>query len=167
MTNYSRRRVLKMVGVVTIAGAAGQLLPLSPLHAAQPEAKLPGLDDFIQISRSLTGLESLNETVAHALVIALDKTQKDFATSLTRLKTLLQSQPELLQQERLAFGDAHADSEQLAKEILSGWYNGVVGTGFDALYVTYINNLANQLVSDKVVPPSFSYGPVGSWAQQP
>ncbi|WGY45697.1 sugar dehydrogenase complex small subunit [Vibrio sp. ABG19] len=167
MTNYSRRRVLKMVGVVTIAGAAGQLLPLSSLHAAQPPAKLPQLDGFLQVSRLLTGIDTLNETVAHALVIALDKTQKDFAASLIQLKTLFQSQPELLEQEQLAFGDIHANSEQLAKEILSGWYNGVVGTGFDALYVTYINNLANQLVSDKVVPPSFSYGPIGSWAQQP
>lgn len=167
MTHYSRRGVLKMVGLVTIAGAAGQLLPVSRLHAAQQQTAQPELDAFLRVSRSLTGFDTLNKTVAHALITALDHTQPEFAISLTRLDTLLQNQPQLLQQERLMFGDAQQASKQLAEEILNGWYNGVVGKGFDALYVTYINNLANQLVSDKLVPPSFSYGPVGSWAQQP
>ena len=80
---------------------------------------------------------------------------------------MLQSQPALLQKERLTFATADAESEKLAKVILGGWYNGVVGKGKDALYVTYINTLSSQLVSDKVVPPGFSYGPLGSWAKQP
>lgn len=165
MTHYSRRRVLKMVGLVTVASAAGQLLPLQPLRAAQPEATLAGLDDLMWVSRGLTQQDNLNITVGRALLQALNHTQKGFIGSLLQLKTLLQNQPELLQQDRLTFADA--DSEKLAKVILGGWYNGVVGKGEHALYVTYVNTLANQLVDDKLVPPSFSYGQCGSWAQQP
>jgi hypothetical protein len=165
MNHYSRRRVLKMVGLVTVASAAGQLLPLPPLRAAQPEATLAGLDDLMLVSRGLTQQDNLNITVGRALLQALNHTQKGFIGSLLQLKTLLQNQPELLQQDRLTFADA--DSEKLAKVILGGWYNGVVGKGEHALYVTYVNTLANQLVDDKLVPPSFSYGQCGSWAQQP
>jgi len=167
MTHYSRRRVLKMAGLVAIASAAGQLLPLPRLRAAQPDAPLPGLDDFMRVSQLLTQKKDLNATVAHALMLALGQTQKGFARALTQLSSLLQSQPALLQQDRLTFAEADADSEKLARAILGGWYNGVVGKGDRALYVTYVNTLASQLVSDKLVPPSFSYGQMGSWAQQP
>lgn len=165
MNHYSRRRVLKLVGLVTVASAAGQLLPLPRLRAAQPDAPVAGLDDLMQVSRWLTQQDSLNLTVGRALLQALNQTQKGFIGSLLQLKNLLQSQPELLQQDHLTFADA--DSEKLAKVILAGWYNGVVGKGQHALYVTYVNTLANQLVDDKLVPPSFSYGECGSWAQQP
>ncbi|ARJ44258.1 hypothetical protein B1H58_10380 [Pantoea alhagi] len=167
MTHYSRRRVLKMAGVVAIASATGQLLSLPRLKAAQPQGPLPGLDEFIQVSRLLIQQTELNVTVAHALTQAFSQTQKGFISELTRLKNLLQNQPALLQQDRLKFADADAESEKLAKAILSGWYNGVVGKGNHALYITYVNTLASQLVSDKLVPPSFSYGQIGSWAQQP
>ena len=166
MTHYSRRRVLKMVGLVTIASAAGQLLPLPRLNAAQSLINVTGLDDFMQVSQLLTQQENLNATVGRALLLALTQTQKGFLQALTQLKTLLQNQPELLQQDHLTFA-ADADSEKLAKAILGGWYNGVIGKGNHALYVTYVNTLANLLVDDKLVPPGFSYGECGSWAQQP
>lgn len=167
MTHYSRRRVLKMAGLVAIATTAGQLLPLPRLNAARPDAPLPGLDDFIQVSRLLTQQATLNTTVAHALMLALSQTQKGFISGLAQLKTVLQSQPALLQQETLTFAAADAECEKLAKAILGGWYTGVVGKGNHALYVTYVNTLASELVSDKLVPPSFSYGQMGSWATQP
>ncbi|MDO6407200.1 sugar dehydrogenase complex small subunit [Pantoea phytobeneficialis] len=167
MKLYSRRRVLKMAGLVVITSAAGHLLPLPRLNAAQSLANASAQADFIQVSQWLTQQENLNSAVAHALLIALNQTQQNFMAGLTQLKALLQSQPELLQQEQLTFAASDAASEKLAQVILAGWYNGVVGKGKHALYVTYVNTLANQLVNDKLVPPSFSYGKCGSWAQQP
>ncbi|MFT4274448.1 MAG: sugar dehydrogenase complex small subunit [Pantoea sp.] len=167
MKLYSRRRVLKMAGLVVITSAAGLLLPLPRLNAAQSLANASAQADFIQVSQWLTQQENLNSAVAHALLIALNQTQQNFMAGLTQLKALLQSQPELLQQEQLTFAASDAASEKLAQAILGGWYNGVVGKGKHALYVTYVNTLANQLVNDKLVPPSFSYGKCGSWAQQP
>lgn len=167
MKHYSRRRVLKMAGLVAITSAAGHLLPLPRLNAAQPQADAVAQANFIQVSQWLTQLENLNSTVAHALFIALNQTQQAFTAELTQLTALLQSQPGLLQQDHLTFAASDVASEKLAKAILGGWYNGVVGKGKHALYVTYVNTLANQLVNDKLVPPSFSYGKCGSWAQQP
>lgn len=167
MTHYSRRRVLKLVGVVTLASAAGQLLPVSSLQAAQQDPLQSELKDFTQVSLWLSAETELNPTVAQALLVAFKQTDKEFSRHLSQLKALLQSQPQLLQQDHLVFGQGNEGSEKLAHAILTSWYSGVVGNGFDAVYVTYINNLANQLVSDKLIPPSFSYGPIGSWAQKP
>lgn len=167
MKHYTRRCVLKIAGLVAVTSAAGHLLPLPRLNAAQPEAQDLALTHFMQLSQQLTQQEDLNETVGTALFYALRQTQENFSTELSQLNALLSNQPELLQQARLQFVEGDAASEKLAKAILSGWYNGVVGKGDGALYVTYINTLASQLVNDKLVPPSFSYGKCGSWAQQP
>lgn len=167
MNLYSRRRVLKMAGLVGVTTAAGHLLPLPQLNAAQPDPQAPALADFMQLSTLLVQQDGLNTTVGAALFHALSKTQKNFAVGLTQLKALLTSQPERLEQDLLHFAESESTNEKLAKAILGGWYNGVVGKGNDALYVTYVNTLASQLVKDKVVPPGFSYGACGSWARQP
>ncbi|MDQ1224050.1 hypothetical protein QE443_000211 [Pantoea ananatis] len=167
MNHYSRRRVLKMVGLVAVTSAAGHLLPLARLNAAQPDAQTDELDIFLQVSQQLTQQDELNETVGAALYDTLSQTQKNFSSALLRLSNLLTHQPDLLQQERLPFAESDAGSAKLASTILSGWYTGVVGKGKNARYITYINTLANQIVNDKLVPPSFSYGVCGSWASQP
>ncbi len=165
--HYSRRRALKLLGLVTLTSATGQFLALPPLKAAQSPASPAALADFMQISRLLTQLDELNTTLAQALLMTLEQTHPGFASALTQLKNRLQNQPALLQQDRLTFSSADAESEKIAQAILGGWYNGVVGKGKGARYVTYVDTLAAQAVSDKLVPPSFSYGPIGSWAHQP
>lgn len=167
MNLYSRRRVLKMAGLVGVTTAAGHLVPLPRLNAAQPDPQASALADFMQISTLLVQQDDLNPTLGAALFFALSKTEKSFAAGLGQLKNLLTSQPQLLTQDRLQFAGSEAAMEKLAKAMLGGWYNGVVGKGNDALYVTYINTLSSQLVKDKVVPPGFSYGACGSWARQP
>lgn len=167
MTHYSRRRVLKMVGLVAVTSAAGHLLPLPRLNAAQPDPQAGALAGFMQLSQQLTQLDGLNHTVGAALFHALSQTQEHFARDLNQLMALLEARPALLLQDRLQFDADQHSSETLAKAILAGWYNGVVGKGTGARYVTYINTLANHLVNDKLVPPGFSYGPCGSWAARP
>lgn len=162
MTHYTRRRVLKMVGVVTIAGAAGQILPLPPLRAAQSPAHVAGLDDFMQVSRLLTQQQALNITVGRALLLALSETLPGVVAELGPLKSRLQNQAG--QQPDLADNPYGAP---LSRAILEGWYTGVVGKGSGARYVTYVNTLANLAVSDKLVPPGFAYGECGSWAKRP
>lgn len=167
MKHYSRRGVLKMVGLIAVTSAAGELMPLPRLNAAQPKPQAAALADFMQISSQLTQQETLNPTVGAALFHALSLTQKNFIIGLSQLKALLHNQPDLLKQDRLQFPVSDAIGEKLAKSILGGWYNGVVGKGNNALYVTYTSTLASQLVKDKLVPPGFSYGACGSWAKQP
>lgn len=167
MKHFTRRRVLEMAGLIALTSSTGTLLPLPKLKAAQPAVQAPALAEFMLVSLKLTQQDELNSAVGAALFHALTITQKSFATALTQLSTLLTSQPALLQQDRLAFAESQAAEEKLAKAILGGWYNGVVGKGNGAIYVTYVNTLASQLVKDKLVPQSFSYGKCGSWAQQP
>ncbi|WP_443114040.1 sugar dehydrogenase complex small subunit [Herbaspirillum seropedicae] len=167
MTHTSRRRVLKVVGLMTGVGAAGLFGALPRLVTAQDNATTAPLDDFIQVSQQLTERKDLSPRLGAALLLALGKTEKDLAHRLPALKALLQAQPGLLQAERLAFPAEHGDSEKLARVILGAWYEGVVGKGKQAQYVTYLNTLSNTLVSGKLAPPSFSYGPCGSWSRQP
>ncbi|NQE51349.1 sugar dehydrogenase complex small subunit [Herbaspirillum rubrisubalbicans] len=167
MTHTPRRRVLKVVGLMTGAGAAGLFWSLPSWVTAQNNAAAVPVEDFLQVSQQLTQRQDLSPRLGAALLLALSKTEKDLATRLSSLKGLLQAQPALLQAERLAFGLEQADSEKLARVILGAWYEGVVGKGKQAQYVTYINTLSNGLVSGKLVPPSFSYGPCGSWSRQP
>lgn len=167
MKQYSRRGVLKVIGLVGLTSVAGKLIPLPRANAAMIEPNAALLANFIQVSRQITLHETLDNTVSEALCHALNMTQERFFEGLTQLKTLLDANPEWLEQPVLRFPEAHVDAETLAKNILGGWYNGVVGKGYKAICVTYINTLANKAVSDKLVPPSFSYGPCGSWAKQP
>lgn len=165
MTQYSRRHVLKIVGLATGACAIGPFWAWPRLNAAPLEAPAAS-GDFMQVSQWLTQQDNLNAKVGTALLLAQTQADPAFAGKLAELKHLLQSQPALLQQDRLTFPADQAASEKLAKTILSGWCTGVVGKGNKAQYVTYINTLPNQWVSSKLVPPSFSYGPCGSWAKQ-
>lgn len=167
MKQYTRRRVLKLAGVVALTGVAGQILPLPKLNAAMPTRHTQGLADLLQISRQLTMQTSLNEAVGLALFNALQLIQPNISQELGQLKQLLAQQPELLEQPLLSFPESNTSEEKLAKTILAGWYSGVVGKGKQAIYITYVNTLANQLVADKLVPPSFSYGPCGSWQKKP
>ncbi|WP_343741059.1 sugar dehydrogenase complex small subunit [Herbaspirillum huttiense] len=167
MTHPTRRRVLKVAGLMAGAGAAGLFWSLPHRVAAQNNPATLPVDDFLQVSRQLTERQDLSPKLGAALLLALSKTEKDLAARLQSLKGLLQAQPALLQAERLAFPAEQGDSEKLARVILGSWYDGVVGKGKNAQYVTYINTLSNGLVSGKLVPPSFSYGPCGSWSRQP
>ncbi|MFJ3054438.1 sugar dehydrogenase complex small subunit [Herbaspirillum sp. NPDC087042] len=166
MTQYSRRQVLKMVGLVSGACAAGSFWAWPRLNAAPLATPGALSNDFLQVSRLLTQRDNLNAGVASALLLAFADADKGFGDKLAQLAKLLQDQPELLQQERLAFPAEQVASEKLAKTILASWCSGVVGKGNQARYVTYINTLPNQWVSHKLVPPSYSYGPCGSWAKQ-
>ena len=167
MKQYSRRGVLKVAGLIGLTSVAGKLIPMPRASAAMIEPNAALLASFMQVSRQLTMHETLNNTLSEALCHALNMTQERFFEGVTELQGLLDANPDWLQQPLLRFPGAHVNAETLAKNILGGWYNGVVGKGNKALYVTYINTLANQVVSDKLVPPSFSYGPCGSWAKQP
>ncbi len=167
MTHPTRRRVLKVAGLMTGAGAAGLFWSLPRWVTAQNNATTAPVEAFIHVSQQLTERQDLSPKLGAALLLALGKTEKDLANRLQALQGLLQAQPALLQAERLAFPAEHGDSEKLARVILGAWYDGVVGKGKQAQYVTYINTLSNALVSGKLVPPSFSYGPCGSWSRQP
>lgn len=148
----SRRGALKVVGAVMLSGVAGQLLLNTRAKAALAPAG-QGLQDFIAVSRELTGKAELNATLALALHAALQKASPEFDAALLKLKDTLAAQGE--------------PDKALVQTILQGWYLGVVGKGKKAVCVTFVEALSNRAVADVLVPPSYSYGRCGTWSAKP
>lgn len=167
MVNFTRRRVIQMAGGFALTGVAGRWLAVPEAFAGQNGVPAEEVDDFLAVSRQLVMRDELDGNITNALVHASKLALDGFTEQLTCLKALLAEQPALLDGEQLDFGAAFAAEEALARNVLSGWYTGVVGSGDQAIYVTHINALSNQVVADKLVPTSFSYGPCGSWHRAP
>ncbi|MCP1315840.1 sorbitol dehydrogenase family protein [Halomonas sp. 707D7] len=167
MATLSRRRVIQLAGGFALTGVAGRWLTLPEAWAEPVGAPADELSDFLEVSRKLTQRDELDEHLAGALVLASTLALEGFGERLARLKALLDERPALLERSPLDFGDDFTDQETTARQVLGGWYTGVVGSGDQAIYVTYLNALANRVVADKLVPPSFSYGPCGSWRHAP
>lgn len=154
----SRRGALKAVGAVMLAGVAGQLLLSSRARAALSSAT-PGLNLFLDVSRQLTGKPELNVVLGQALYPALQAAVTDLDATLARLQALLaQGEP---------IAAEHKAELALSQTMLQGWYLGVVGKGKKAVCITYVDALSNLAVADTLVPPSYSYGPCGTWQVKP
>lgn len=162
----TRRRALQALGAALLSGAAGQLLLSTRARAALASAT-PGLNDFIEVSRSLTAQPALDATLAHALYAAFRRSAPDIDTALAALKTTLAQGAALAQADKTAFGDEEKAQEALSQAILQAWYLGVVGKGGKAACVTYVDALANRAVEGILVPPSYSYGHCGTWQAKP
>jgi len=167
LENNARRRALKALGLgaLVVAGGAGQLL-LSQQARAGLKVGDPAVDDFISVSQLLSGHQAVNVALAQALYQAFADTTPDFAASLGKLKAAL-SQGALADGGKTAFTDEQNGEQALSAAILQAWYLGTVGKGKKARCVTYTDGLSNLLVAGKLVPPSYSYGPCGSWQVQP
>lgn len=162
----SRRGALKALGALALSGVASQLLLSTRAVAALTPAG-QGLTDFIAVSRTLTGKAEINPTLALALYQAFVKDSPQTDAALAGLKTALSAGEVLAQDDKTAFAEAQKAEQSLAQAILQAWYLGVVGKGKKSVCVAYIDTLSNQAVADVLVPPSFSYGPCGSWSAKP
>lgn len=154
----SRRGALKVVGAAMLAGVAGQLLLSSRAKAALASAS-PGLNLFLAVSSELTGKPDLDVVLAQALYPALQAATPELDATLGKLQVLLR-QGEPIPAE-------HKAELALSQAILQGWYLGVVGKGKKAVCITYVDALSNLAVAGTLVPPSYSYGPCGSWQAKP
>jgi hypothetical protein len=164
----SRRGALKALGALALSGVASQLLLSTRAVAALVPAGMgPGLHDFIAVSSTLTGKAEVNPTLALALYGAFLKTSPEIDGALAGLKTTLLGADVLAQDDKTTFAEAQKAEQALSQAILQAWYLGVVGKGKKSVCVAYVDTLSNQAVADVLVPPSFSYGPCGSWSAKP
>ncbi|MPQ57709.1 sugar dehydrogenase complex small subunit [Duganella sp. FT27W] len=162
----SRRGALKALGALALSGVASQLLLSTRASAALAPAG-QGLKDFIAVSRTLTGEAEINPTLALALYQAFARNSPEIDTELASLKAALGAGGVLAQDDKTAFAEAQKAEQALAQAILQGWYLGVVGKGKKSVCVAYVETLSNRAVADVLVPPSYSYGPCGSWSAKP
>ncbi len=162
--NMARRRVLRVVGAAMVASVAGQLLLTSRAKAA-PEGTA-GAQAFRAVSAILIGRADLQPVLALALYEAFVRTTPDVDAALAALQAALAAAPPGADG-KTAFTDAQKAQQALAQAILQAWYLGTVGKGKKAVCITYLDALANRAVAAELTPPSYSYGPCGSWRTKP
>ncbi len=157
--NPSRRRVL--AGLLTAYTAS-----LIPWALAQPVAS-PGHGAFMALSALLAGRRALDTGLGARLYRALGITYPHFAADAQALLAQINQQhidPAQLQQ---ALDAAHSPLAPLPRRIMRAWCLGLVGEGEATRCVAYENALNAVVVADVLKPPTYAYGPYGSWAKPP
>ena len=156
----SRRRLLENTGV-GLGLATGFISPLllSACSEAPPpdSAALPdNLQQFMGVSQALTGKQQLNPVIGERLLALLDA-QPGFIAGLAELAPLPKGDPD----------SWLATQQKTAQDIMSAWYLGKVGEGFDAQVVSYEKALMFDAVAGVLVIRSYCSGKPGYWAEKP
>jgi Membrane bound FAD containing D-sorbitol dehydrogenase len=162
--NAGRRLMLASI----LASYASSFIPW-PLANAQTadSGTATAPEAFLSVSRVITGRATLDPTQADRLYAGLSATVASFSTQLNALAAFIASNPSAASQLQAALDAANAPFAKLPRQIATAWYVGVVGAGPVARCVTYETSLMNVVVSDRLKPPSYAYGPYGSWGRNP
>lgn len=152
----SRRHLLAMacasaaVGGVMLSPAGRTWATLTP----QAEAEL---SSFMTLSQRLTGRSNLDPRIGLRLFEALAHRDSALRQSLGELQAHLGDAP-----------SSWSERQQwLARQILGGWYLGMIGDDQNATVVTYENALMFKAVDDVLVIRSYCPNKPGFWAAQP
>lgn len=154
--SLSRRRLL---GATCVGAAAGALL-LNP--AWQAWAKLAsqdtaGLATLMTLSQQLTGRNDLDARIGQRLYEALAQRDAALGQNLSELQARLGEAPQGWSERQ----------QQLARQILAGWYLGLIGDEHNVKVVTYEHALMFKAVEDVLVIRSYCPNQPGFWAARP
>lgn len=159
LANPGRRRVL--AGMLTAYTAS-----LIPWAVAAPVTS-QGHGAFLALSAILVGQKALDAKLAARLHAALGVASPRFDADALALLTLIDSQridPAKLQ----ATLDASQSSlASLPRTIMRAWCLGFVDDGDKVECLAYEDALDNVFVGDVLKPPTYAYGPYGSWSKPP
>lgn len=156
-----RRRVLMALATVL---PAAQLLRASDVLAAQND------DDFMRVSRIITGSNELSTDVARRIRGLLSARDDKFAARLSGLAAAMQETDG--DRERMLSGLTDLQVE-FALAIAKPWYLGYVGTPSnfvmkdDAAFATFLEAQSYQKIVDFVPRPTYPRGSAGSWDVAP
>ncbi|WP_295959939.1 sugar dehydrogenase complex small subunit [Rhodoferax sp.] len=127
----------------------------------------PMPEAFVKVSQWLTGRSTLDMAQAERLHTALLAQDGTFDTQLALLAAFIAQKNPDLATLQAALDTEKARFATLPASILTAWYVGVVGSGVAARCVTYEASLMSLAVADRLKPPSYAYGPYGSWSRNP
>lgn len=157
--NPGRRRVL--AGMLTAYTAS-----LIPWAVAAPVAnQSEGV--FLALSAMLVGQRALDATLGGRLHAALVTASPHFDANAQSLLTLIDSQhidPAKLQ---ATLDSSQSSLAPLPRKLMRAWCLGFVDNGDKVQCLAYEQALDNVFVSDVLQPPTYAYGPCGSWAKPP
>lgn len=155
----SRRRLLAgFVGAYTAT--------LVPWALAEP-VKDDQQASFVALSAIIAGRQSLDTEMADRTFKAFVARQPEFAASAAALLKLIESRKIDPMQLQKTLDDEKSPLAPLPRQIATAWFQGIVGSGADATVVAYEHALNAQMVADVLRPPTYAYGPYGSWARKP
>lgn len=107
---------------------------------------------FLALSSRLSGYSNLDQQLGLKIYQSLSKMLPSFDNAVASLASVDES----------ALGQS-----PVVKAILQAWYLGVVGSGEQSTCIAYVSTLQARVVADVLRPPTYAYGPYGSWRTQP
>jgi hypothetical protein len=144
--------------------AAGCVSPIAlPAFAEAGAAQ----DAFLSVSRFITARAALDGDQAARLYDALAADAATFATDVQRLRDWIGARKLAAGELQHALDADRSPFAALPRKIATAWYTGIVGEGASARCVGFETSLMHRVVADRLRPPSYCYGPYGSWAEAP
>jgi hypothetical protein len=154
----------RRLALAAVAGAyAASLIPWA---LAQPVNDARN-GTFTAVSAILVGRTTLDADLGRRLYEALAADDPGFAAAAQALLAFINERkvdPLQLQQ---VLDNEKSPLAGLPRKIVTAWCLGIVGSGATARCLAFENALNAQMVADVLKPPTYAYGPYGSWSRKP
>jgi hypothetical protein len=139
---------------------------LIPFALAEPiDSKAQGA--FLALSAIIAGRQSLDKVLATNLYQALIADDLTFPSGVEGLLALINERHLDPSQLQKTLDDEKSPFAAVPRQIATAWFMGVVGSGNKARCLAYEYALNAVIVADVLKPPTYAYGPYGSWARHP
>ena len=145
-----------------IGGFVASLVPWSLAAPADVEQA-----SFLAVSAILVGRAMLDANQADRLFAALKANDAGFVAATRDLLTYVNDRKVDPLKLQAMLDEEKSPLARLPRTIAAAWWLGIVGDGDKARSLAFEKALNAQLVSDVLKPPTYAYGPYGSWARKP
>lgn len=122
---------------------------------------------FVAVSALLVGRPSLDAALAGRLYQALVAEDAGFAGSVQALLAFIDEHKVDPLQLQAALDAAKSPLAPLPRTIMTAWCLGIVGSGDKARCLALEEAMNARMVADVLKPPTYAYGPYGSWSRKP
>lgn len=166
----SRRLFLRRTALVAALGGIGLTALHHPWLSRALAQSVPASDSFaafMHVSSYLTGKPALDAELGRAIYDGLADATGTFEQQLHALNTLLASAPPPAHALQTMLDKDQAPYAGLPKQIMTGWYLGIVGTGKTRRAVAFEQALMYAPVADVIVLNTYAHGVPGYWATPP
>jgi hypothetical protein len=155
-------RRLVLAGIAAVGAASFvPALHAQPAVTASPEAA------FDAVSRVLTGRDTLDGQLASRLFHALAEGSAQFAADVQAFAAWIGQRQVAADQLQGALDAESSPLAALPRTIATAWFTGIVGENERARSIAFETALMHVAVADRLRPPSYCYGPPGSWTAEP
>ena len=159
-SNHRRRLVASAVTAYIVS-----ILPRWARAAQTVEDQ--GQASFTALSTILVGRRDLDASQSARLYQALVSDDPAFPAATSALLTYIDSRKLDSLQLQAALDAEKSPLAALPRKVVTAWYLGVVGENERARCIALEMALNATVVADVLKPPTYCYGPYGSWTRKP